>query len=194
MYAPRRAAHSLYDVSCAAVGECVAVGDACATSNCYPHESRLPLAAQLHAGTWRPTVLPRAAGPRADAGLTAMHVACPSIIWCEATGDLVFDAGGFTATLAGGAWNTRAADVPIGHDRYPPGELDCTAVGECTTAANAAGKPGNVQVAMLRRHAGTWSARVIALPPEMQGATNVEGGVTDVDCVSPTASPWAAWA
>jgi hypothetical protein len=127
--------YEMAGASCAAAGECIAVG-----SYTGGDSPLVPLIETLAGGVWAPTVppLPSDADPSSHgASLTA--IACPTRHWCVAVGSYTgFDGleHGLVETLSGGAWTAARVDSPPGGGAPDLLSVACTAARSCVAVGS----------------------------------------------------------
>jgi hypothetical protein len=164
---------TLSSVSCAAAGECSAVGT-------YVDA----------AGDWQGLLVVQAAGawqPGAEVSLPAnalgsgqnvalRSVSCGSVGDCSAAGSYTDSANatqGLLVTETAGAWQPAVeASLPANAQSRPNvglGSVSCVSSGACTAVGHYADTGGNTQELWLTESAGTWGTGVAAAAPPNAG-------------------------
>ncbi len=112
----------LFDVSCAAAGDCIAVGGA----------EHGPLAMGLSGGVWR-----RLPVPARDRSATLYGVSCPTEHWCLAAGVGDQEKGMASDLFTGGAWRTVPAPAVKGVSIFALDALSCASRHFCMAVGDA---------------------------------------------------------
>ncbi len=154
---------NISSLSCAAAGDCAAVGT-------YLRPGRLPSSAvvvDLHGLTLTaaPAPLPAAAAPGAAA--SGGGVTCRASGWCLALGEATSTGAPFKLALVrdNGRWSAEAAPVPEqGFGVDATGDLVCPADGECSALGRTFDQ-GRMQAIALRLHAHSWSLTTLPQTP-----------------------------
>jgi len=164
-------------VSCAAVGECSAVGE---ELNGFGVE--VPLVETLVAGIWTPSEPPNAAGAvGTDTNLSAVD--CPSPTSCVALGtigDFGFHTTLMTETESAGSWtadNVSASQGNSGNARAGWGGLSCPVAGACTAVGSVANGIESTPIADVLV-GGAWTSQDVA---------SANAALLSVSCASPGA-------
>ena len=177
---------SLSSVSCAADGECSAVGrylDAAQT-----HQGLLVTET---AGGWQTgTEATLPAGAATDPSVQLVAVSCASTGNCSAVGTYSDSAGnkqGLLLTESSGTWGTAIkAALPAGAGANPQvllQSLSCSTAGNCAAAGTYSDSAGNKQGLLLTESTGVWATGVkAALPANAAAAPNV--ALTSISCAS----------
>lgn len=172
----------LDSVSCAGVGQCVAVGRYIDASG-----ATQGLVEQLNDDVWTPSelALPAGAltsGPSAYAQLSS--VTCPSSTWCEAIGVYTPVAGprqGLAATLSSGTWTASAAPAPAAGDGSQLLSLSCPTTGYCMSVGTYLS--GSFYEGMAYTLAsGSWTEQAVPLPAGSSPLASIANGDLDVVC------------
>lgn len=181
---------TLSSISCAAAGQCAAVGRYADSSGHYQG-----LLARLSGGQWRTSKAPLPADAGSDPVGDLEWVSCVSAGQCTAVGAYV-DRNGARAlvleVLSGGQWRASRAPLP-GNAASDPmaylGYVTCLDARDCTAVGNYSTSLGGTQGLILREASGSWRAISAPLPrdadPEDPRAT-----INEVSC--PTAGFCAA--
>ncbi len=168
------------DLSCPAVGSCVATG-------IYENGAgaRLPFSSELSVGAWTTVVLPLPpAESDPDVDLTEFDLSCPASGWCVQAGgftDQSDDNQGFIDTLSGGNWTSIVAPLPGTPPTDPEVDLfgvSCGAVGSCVVAGPY--HPSNQENVFDLLNAGTWTPVLGPVPGNAATAHEIE--VFSVSC------------
>src|SRR5437763_3115802 len=177
---------SLNSVSCAAAGNCSAVGEYHDSAGHYQG-----LLLTESAGTWAAGIeatLP--AGARANPGVSLSSVSCPSAGNCSAVGNYYDSAGqrqGLLLTESAGTWATAVeATLPAGVATNPDvsiNSVSCPSAGNCSAVGNYYDSAGHYQGVLLSETAGTWAAGVEATLPA-GAATDPSVTLSSVSCPS----------
>ncbi len=165
---------TLSSVSCAAAGECSAVGRYADSSS-----TTQGLLVTETAGVWQPGVeatLPAGAlGSGQDVALSS--VSCESVGDCSAVGSYIDGSNttqGLLVTETAGAWQPGTeAILPANAQSYQVvrlGSVSCAAAGVCTAVGRYADAGGNSQELWLTESSGTWGTGVEATPPAGAGS------------------------
>ncbi len=179
--APNLAA-GLQDLSCPAVGSCVAVGYYQDTSTGYHG-----LIDTLSSGAWTATTVPVSGLNPAAASDVVLHaVSCPAAGSCVATGNYVDSAGarqGLLATLADGTWTAvtvpmaELSPAPAGNPLLTLSSLSCPAAGSCTAVGFYQDTTGHEDGLIVSLTDGTWSAAAAPVdglsPPPRTGSGSI---------------------
>ncbi|MGZ4299495.1 MAG: hypothetical protein ACXVVK_20860 [Solirubrobacteraceae bacterium] len=160
---------NLADISCAAPGECAAVGTAYVGSGAHAilYTQALGVWSRGVAGT-----LPADAG--SDAFSYLFSVSCPSAGTCVAAGEYTTSAGGGQGLLiseSNGVWGAGAAAplpgnaAPASRQSVQLGAVTCLSAGNCTAVGEYMDASGSGQALMLTETGGTWGVGVEAALP-----------------------------
>ncbi len=175
--------NDLGDVSCPAVGSCVAVGWYYNTQT----ETNTGLIETLAGGIWTPS-----AAPLPATGAKAVYlddVSCAAVGWCVATGTFIDAAGffqGVIETLADGSWVATTVPGPPGSNpvSLQLGGVSCPAVGACVAVGSynfeVAGGTVDTQVMIETLAGGSWTANAAPLPADANASGNE--GLSSVSC------------
>ena len=177
---------SLNSVSCAAAGNCSAVGEYHDSAGHYQG-----LLLTESAGTWAAGVeatLP--AGARANPGVSLASVSCPSAGNCSAVGNYYDSAGhhqGLLLSETAGTWATGVEVTPPANAGSDPGvyvgSVSCASAGNCGAVGSYLDSSNHQQGLLLTETADTWSAGVEATLPV--GARPSPGvSLVSVSCAS----------
>src|SRR5207248_2898805 len=177
---------SLYSVSCAAAGNCSAVGRYADSSN---HQQGLLLTET--AGTWATGV---EADPPANAGsnpgVGLVSVSCASAGNCSAVGyysDSLSHQQGLLLTETAGTWATGVYATPPATAGSIPAvslySVSCAAAGDCSAVGYYVDSSNHQEGLLLSEAAGAWATGVEADPPANAGS-NPGVGLASVSCAS----------
>jgi hypothetical protein len=179
----------LSDVSCAAAGNCTAVGRYTDSSG----QSQGLLLTQT-AGTWATGIeapLPANAGPSPAYTPTALtSVSCASAGDCTAVGYYTDSAGhsqGLLLTQTSGTWAT-GVEMVLPADAGPranggAGAVSCVSAGNCTATGGYADSSGAGHWLLLTQTAGTWGAGIEPVRPANADPKS-GGGPASLSCSS----------
>jgi len=178
----------LFSVSCAAAGDCAAVGTY--TNNSGAGQGLL---VNKDSGTWTPGAkakLPADAGTPADPSLTS--VSCAAAGDCAAVGTYTDNSGHLQHLLvdeSSGTWAPSVkAKLPADAGTPPTNYLrsysvSCGAAGNCATVGEYTDSSGYQQGLLVNDSSGTWATGLKAKLP-VDAATNPDSGVTSVSCAA----------
>ena len=172
-------------VSCAAPGDCTAVGGYYDSSN-----NSQGLMLTETSGSWAPGVeapLPA----NVTRGLSLDSVSCSSPGNCTAIGNYYDSSGnpqGLLLTETSGSWATGVEPVLPADAGTNTGAslswVSCTAPGDCTAIGSYTDSSGDVQGLLLTETSGSWAAGVEAVLPADAG-TNPSVYMNWVSCAAP---------
>ncbi|HEY0932682.1 MAG TPA: hypothetical protein VGD91_02975 [Trebonia sp.] len=158
----------LNDVTCAAAGDCVAVGSYEAGSG----SSAVPtgLVETLLHGSWAPAALTDVTA--AAGGIAALvGISCPAAGSCVAVGEQAAgssnEPGPVGEILAGGSWTASTPALPADADQTQWASLNdvfCPASGSCVATGRYTDQSGNSEGLLDTLSDGTWSAVKAPLP------------------------------
>jgi hypothetical protein len=174
-------------VSCAAAGECAAVGRYTDPAGDHPAFVRT-----MSGGSWSDaTPVTFGAGVEsANPDARATAVSCPAVGECVAGGrfsDGSGDPRGFVVTMTSGGWGTaEPITFPAGIESSPPSvyvrSLSCGATGACAAGGDFANAGGGERAYVVSMTGGTWST---ATPVTMTVlGINPDANVRTIDCVT----------
>ncbi|MHB8318151.1 MAG: hypothetical protein ACYDEP_02805 [Acidimicrobiales bacterium] len=165
-------------VSCAAVGSCIAVGTAPATTS-YGGTGHQPLVATLINGQWTSSVAAAPAGYTSTGdGANLSAISCASTSHCVAVGHITNVHAPLIEILAGGKWTATVPPLPSGHTTGRLTAISCATA----TACVAVGATANTYVPFVETLAnGSWT---VTTAPLLPGFTN--GALTGASCASAT--------
>jgi hypothetical protein len=150
----------LAEVSCPAVGDCVAAGDDTDTD-----DVQHPFSEILSGGVWAPTdvAVPR----RSVAGLSDLgSIACPGVGSCVAAGayeERQHHQQGLLATLSNGTWTTTNTPLPAGQTNGRLASLfgpTCWEVGSCALVGSFLPQSGGAAKALIETPSGLSSPAI----------------------------------
>ena|GEM_PF-558712 len=173
---------SLASVSCAAPGNCLAVGWAASTAG--PPQA---LAEPYIDGKWA------VSAPELPPGATASFfqaVSCPAVEVCVAVGYWLDTAGlpqAFAESYMGGSWQLSALPLPSAAGSYLEG-VSCPAVGTCVAVGYDLGAGNVPQLLAETYRAGSWSVSAAPLPAGAQASYLT--GVSCQGALTCVASGW----
>jgi hypothetical protein len=179
----------LYDVSCAAAGNCTAVGY---YTDSAGHSQGLLLTQT--SGTWATGVeapLPANAGPSpVYSPMSLTSVSCASAGNCTAVGYYTDSAGhsqGLLLTQTSGTWAT-GVEMALPADAGPranagAGAVSCVSAGNCTATGGYTDSSGAGHGLLLTQTADTWGAGIEPVMPA-NAATNSGGDLGSLSCSS----------
>ena len=158
-------------VSCAADGDCVAVGTYSDTAG----DTQGVLEA-LSGGSWSATEAPLPTGAEADPGVQLDAVSCAADGGCAAVGTYTDSAGntqGLLEVLSGGSWS--ATEAPLPPDAGTDPEVEFFKTVSCTTgsycAAGGSYSPGGGLLEVLSN--GSWSVTGVGGSPSTETIPSV---------------------
>jgi len=178
----------LSSVSCAAVGDCTAVG-----SFIDQHGTPALLAASATSGSWgtgTQIALPPGAGtrPRALGSVGLDAVTCTDATDCVGVGSYLDGAGSYLpihVQEVSGVWRAAArAGLPTGTPGIGSAALDsvsCIAVGSCVAVGYDTNSAGRMAPVIERESGGAWG-RVVAIGFPARFATPTAGSLSAVAC------------
>jgi hypothetical protein len=179
---------SLGSVSCAAPGDCGAVGTYADSS----HNNHWLLLSES-GGSWSPGIeatLPPNAGPIPNRGDSPASVSCPSVGNCSAVGTYVDTSGneqGLLVSESGGSWTSGVeATLPANAAQAPfpnlegPVSVSCASAGNCTAVGRYALSSFRQRPFLLSESGGTWLRGV---QPALPANAN-QAGDADLESVS----------
>ena len=177
---------TLSSVSCAAAGECSAVGTY--TDGSSNGQGLLLIET---AGVWQPAVEAstpaNALGSGQDIALGS--VSCGAAGDCSAVGTYIDSSNatqGLLVTESAGAWQPGTeASLPANAQSSPfvrLGSVSCVSSGECTAVGRYADTGGNSQELWVTESSGTWGTGVEATPPANAGS-DPDVLLSSVSCV-----------
>jgi hypothetical protein len=178
----------LDDVSCPAVGHCVAVGiDRASTGSGDVYQG---LAETLAGGTWSPAAIPDVSSPNLPLSLSA--VSCPAQGSCVAVGFAESSAKvgvPVMERLSAGRWDPVTPPRP-GDASTSGGDLltdiSCPAVNWCVAVGWYLNAGGHHAVYADTLADGTWTAASVPLPPDAAPEQGTDRAVTYLTAVSCT--------
>jgi hypothetical protein len=160
------------DLSCPAVGSCVAVGNNFYNGSSGAVAESRPLTQTLFNGTWTPAEAPLPA----DAVVTGHNSSLDGVICaapgsCVAVGEYTDASGnsqGLIETLASGTWKPARAPLLSGAKAEKQGTalsgVACPAPGSCVAVGEYTDKDGNGQGFFENLRGGTWIPAKAPLP------------------------------
>jgi len=180
------------NISCASVGNCVAVGQYTDTAN-----NQQGLAVAETGGTFATAVevaLPGNAMATARAQTASLNgVSCSSVGNCSAVGNYTDSTGSeqtMAVTIANGTAATAVeASLPanafatVGQQFAELDAVSCSSVGNCTAVGDYAIAPSNQQAMSLNETSGGWSTAVEVASPAST-STNPTGTLHSISCTS----------
>jgi hypothetical protein len=152
-------------VSCAGVGDCVAVGN-------YEQSSAVDqgMIAVESGGDW-PTDATEAQLPATTTASELFGVSCPGATTCEAVGDYLPSAGGslpLIETYSAGQWQASTFSLPS--DATSTGQdsrlnaVSCPSEGSCVAVGSYLDRSGDLAPLIAVLSGATWQAVSVALP------------------------------
>jgi hypothetical protein len=165
---------ALIDVSCSAVGSCVAAGQ---YEDSLGHEQGVVLTEA--GGSWTVTALPTPPGAAANPDVTLVSLVCPAAGACVAVGIYMSASAaevGLLVTESGGVWSEIPAPLPP--DATLPTaslvlQVSCAAAGSCE-ATGAYQGPAERGL-LLTLAGGSWTASPSPLPADASGSSALFG-------------------
>jgi hypothetical protein len=167
-------AENIGQISCPAVGSCVAVGS-------YLDSANLEEVAVLTLSNGNWTAVAPAYPPASSRAPTVSGLSCPSIGWCAFDGTDYGDGSYpqlFLETLSNGTLSgTNAplpADAPAGSVIFSTSDISCGAPGSCVAlgsymySATPASQVTSIDVEALTLSAGSWTATTAPSEPNAQ--------------------------
>lgn len=179
---------SLNQISCAGVGECVAVG------SYIDHDGvTRPLVVTQVNNQWRRAqTLALPGNASAYAGATLSGVTCTSTNACTATGTYNNDAGqveGLAASMTAGVWQ-RGVELTMPQNAlvdpqvffYGFSDVACSSPGNCATGGQYRDRQGRYQGFVDSQVNGTWQRASEVLLPGGATQAGKNGGVVALSC------------
>ncbi|HXQ58716.1 MAG TPA: hypothetical protein VN799_01415 [Acidimicrobiales bacterium] len=177
----------LADISCPAVGSCIALANYTDTGG-----NEVALIESLAGGTWTATVVPYPSNVAVSPSYEFLQrIACPALGSCVAFGDY-FDTNGnlqgLIETQTQGTWTETEAPLPANAGPFPGGSLEtltCPSVNSCVATGAYEDTGGNVQGLIEVLSQGTWTATEAPLPMDA-ATTHQSTSFKDVSCPAVT--------
>ena len=179
---------SLRSVSCAAAGECSAVGVYADSSN----NTQGLLLTETPGGWQQGTEASLPANALGSGQIVALgSVSCGSVGECSAVGtysDSSSNVQGLLVTETAGTWQQPAVEASLpanaqSYQRVRLGSVSCASSGDCTAVGSYADMSSNTQELWLTETSGTWGTGVEASAPVNAGS-DPNANLASVACAS----------
>jgi outer membrane protein OmpA-like peptidoglycan-associated protein len=178
--------NSLGAVTCASVGNCVAVGSYVNTGG-----NQQALLVVESSGVWSDVVVPVPADATATAPNDSLNaVACVDAADCAASGSYVNTAGQQQALLVAstsGTWSDVVVPLPANASTSAAANtldtLSCPAVGGCIAAGSYVDSGGNQQALLVTATAGSWADVPAPLPADESSKPSLNS-LNSIACAS----------
>jgi len=154
----------LSSVTCAAAGECTAIGS---YDDSSASASRQGLIETLSAGSWSPTEAPLPVGAGTVQYPTLSALSCPTVDFCVAVGYFYTGSAysGLIETLSAGTWTASQVPLPANSANSPSlTSVTCPTVGSCVAAGSYSAGYSLQSAYFYTLASGVWTASDMPVP------------------------------